>query len=110
MLDKYILVNGQAVPEPDIRKWAVWFETAERQLALTRIRDITISTVFLGIDQNHFGEGGAPALWETLVSGGPHNEEHITRYSNREDALAGHQKAMVTYGGSVKDWSPRTPK
>lgn len=103
----YILENGQVVAEPDPRKFSVWFATADRQVALTRIGEVSISTVFLAINHNHSMEG-PPILWETLISGGP-KHGHFMRYSSLTDALAGHKQA-VEMCGSVKDWSPRPPK
>jgi hypothetical protein len=49
---RYILVGKTPVAEPDLIKWAEWFESANRTLARDRIGGKTISTVFLGIDHN----------------------------------------------------------
>ena len=88
MTDKYILdEHGSPVPEPDLMKWAQWFETANRHLARDVIGDVTVSTVFLGIN-HRFGEG-EPLLFETMVFGGPFDQEQ-RRYSRRIDAFAGH--------------------
>jgi hypothetical protein len=75
--------------EPDIAKWAQWFESADRIVSRTTIDDdVYVSTVFLGID-HRFDDDGPPILWETMVFGRPLDEE-CERYTSRMDALAGH--------------------
>lgn len=48
-----------------------------------------VSTVFLGIDHNHFGDG-PPVLFETMIFGGPLDELQW-RYHTLEQAQVGHQ-------------------
>lgn len=84
----YILVDRKPVPEPDIIKWAQWYETADRQVARTEEGGVMISTVFLGIDHG-WRESGPPILYETMVFGGSHNEE-MDRYATWEEAERGH--------------------
>ena len=93
MSDKYILVNGVPTPEPDLDKWASWFEKIGegRRVAKTVVGNVEVSTVFLGLDHN-FGEG-PPILYETMVFGGPLDHEE-DRYSTAEEAKKGHE-AMV---------------
>ncbi|PWT88674.1 MAG: hypothetical protein C5B54_10225 [Acidobacteria bacterium] len=76
---RYIIVNGKITPEPDLIKWALWFEKAEnRVLKHTEIGTkiygnddepdgpkYLVSTVFLGLDHNPLGT--APVLWETMT-------------------------------------------
>jgi hypothetical protein len=87
----YVLHNGHPVPEPDVSRFARWFASArhERIVAQTKLGDgsIRVSTVFLGLD-HRFGPG-RPILWETLVFGGPLDQE-MDRYTSREDAVRGH--------------------
>ena len=88
MSDRYILNEaGEPVPEPDLVKWALWLGSAGRRVAITEIGKITVSTVFLGCDHS-FGRG-QPILFETVVFGGPLNEEQ-ERYHTRAEAIAGH--------------------
>ncbi|MEI6177668.1 MAG: hypothetical protein WCS43_12315 [Verrucomicrobiota bacterium] len=55
---KYTLnENGTPVHEPDLKKWASWFQTADRKVALETIGETKVSTVFLGLDHNFTGEG-----------------------------------------------------
>lgn len=93
MSDKYILdEKGNPVPEPDLLKWAKWFETANRRVARDQIGDSKISTVFLGVDYN-FTEG-QPLLWETMVFGGPLDEEQERCSGSREQAQAMHARMV----------------
>ena len=50
MTDKYILDDqGNPMPEPDLHKWARWFEQGEfRIVAKTQVGKYSVSTVFLG--------------------------------------------------------------
>lgn len=95
MSDKYILdENGQPAVEHDLMRWAQWWESADKQriLAHTHVGNILVSTVFLGLDHRHFGEG-PPLLWESMVFGG-NLDESQQRYSTREAALAGHAELV----------------
>jgi len=105
MIDTYILEGHTPVQEPDLMKWERWFETAERRVALTekngirllhylskRFEPVRISTVFLGINHQFFGEG-KPLLFETMVFGGPFDGQ-IEQCSTWEQAERQH-KEMV---------------
>ena len=63
---KYVLMGQSAVPEPDLLKWAEWFQTANRVVKRTEVPGGLISTVFLGVDHNFQG-GGPPILFETMT-------------------------------------------
>jgi hypothetical protein len=98
-INKYILdAHDQPQPCEDLLEWAQWMEqaatTRQRMVAQDKDegpdgQDITVSTVFLGLDHNYTLHG-PPVLWETLVFGGPMDGE-MDRYESREAALAGHQ-------------------
>ena len=92
MSDKYILNRKIPVKEPDLMKWGKWFETAERRVAKTEINGITISTIFLGLDHNYFGNE-VPILFETMVFGGELDQEE-ERYSTWEEAVKGHDEMV----------------
>lgn len=79
----YILEGKEIVPCEDVLTWAKWFEKAERHVADDTIGDVRVSTVFLGID-HQFGDG-PPILFETMVFGGPLDEEQ-ERCSTYEEA------------------------
>jgi len=94
----YILdAHGEPQGVDDVVVWATWWEQARRNRSLVLAQDkdesgettIMISTVFLSINHNFFGQG-PPILWETLVFGGVLDGE-MDRYSTRDDAFRGHQ-------------------
>jgi hypothetical protein len=91
MLRHYVLDgDGQPLECDDLLVWASWMQTANRHVAQDTTGDVTVSTVFLGLDHN-FGERRAgPVLWETMVFGGPCDQEQH-RYRSRADAEAGHR-------------------
>jgi hypothetical protein len=93
-LGQYVLDdNGNPVAETDPIKWARIFSSPDRFLKQETLPDGTsISTVFLGIDHNHSGRG-PPILWETMIFGGRY-DQFQWRYASREEALAGHQRAV----------------
>ncbi len=80
----------------DVLVWGRWFEeatkTRRRVVGNEKVNGITVSTVFLGIDQS-YGDGSLPILFETMVFDGPLDGE-MDRYATWDEALAGHQ-AMV---------------
>lgn len=88
----YILnADGEPVEEPDVIRFARWFETsaAARQVARDDLGAAgLVSTVFLGLDHN-FSPDPRPVLWESMVFGGLFHQE-IVRYRSRAEALAGH--------------------
>jgi hypothetical protein len=94
MSGRYILdAEGNPVPEPDLLTWGKWLETADRQLAKDQLPNgVTVSTVFLGLDHSFFG--GPPMLWESMIFGGP-EDQYQERYASREEALAGHARAVL---------------
>ena len=100
MSDKYILdSHGNPVPEKDTLKWAEWFGKRDRHLALDKLPNgVRVSTVFLGLDHS-FGDG-PPVLWETMIFGGL-NDQYQQRYSSREDAVAGHKRAVLMAKGEA---------
>lgn len=128
-LGTYILKDGIAVPEPDMKKWGEFASKIEdRRVALTEIHHCTVSTVFLGLDHNFYG-GEYPVLYETMVfmgeasqktidsgravpfldpkDGTPQQEwSDMRRYSFRCEALEGHHetvKAIEKLFGQTQD-------
>lgn len=86
-----ILHQGEVVFISDMEIWAMWFETADRQIARTQVGDVLISTVFLGIDHS-FGRG-EPLFFETMAFGGKWEGEE-TRSSTIDDALEHHERMV----------------
>ncbi len=91
MSDKYIL-DGHEVKEVGLMEWAKWYETADRHVDKTKIGDVEVSTVFLGLNHN-YGDG-APLLFETMIFGGMHDRE-MKRYATWEEAEAGHKEMVA---------------
>ena len=93
-MNKYILDEaGNPHPEEDLLKWAQWFEKLDsRRVDHTHIGDSTVSTVFLGLD--HGLEDGEAILWETMVFGGPLDQQMERCAGDRHDAQRMHS-AMV---------------
>jgi hypothetical protein len=79
----YILDEHHNAVEVDMKTWASNFEIAKtRRVAIDRIKDIEISTVFLGMDHN-FSDEGDPLLFETMIFGGP-RDQYQERYCTWE--------------------------
>ena len=108
-MNKYILdESGNPVLEPDILKWAKWFESTfdgeyVRRVAITDIgEEVSIITSFLALD--HQWGDGSPLLYETMVFGGKLNGEQ-DRYSTKEEAVSGHERIvqLVKEAENAKD-------
>jgi hypothetical protein len=85
----YILDGKTPIVEPNIREWDAWMKIADHRTVLrSKIGEVIISTVFLGLD--HSFSGGPPILFETLVFGGQLDQE-MTRCSTWEDAEIMHK-------------------
>ncbi len=96
--DRYILVNGKPVEEPDLMRWGQWMKFGDRIVSQDTIEEVKVSTVFLGLSHN-FGEKGDPILWETMIFGGEH-DQYMERYSSKGAALIGHNKALAMVSNS----------
>lgn len=77
----YILDGKEVVPAPDFETWAMWFGTHDRQVALTDIGPISISTIFVGLERD---------IFETIIFRGGLPAEQ-SRYDTWEEAEAGHE-------------------
>jgi len=91
-LGHYILV-GRTPILVDLLTWAKWVENFDNRLiAVTEDKGFRVSTVFLGLDHN-FGRGD-PILFETMIFGGPLNEQ-MWRYATYREAERGHEDAVT---------------
>ena len=88
MSERYVLRGHEAVPEPDLLRWAEWFETADRHVDVTEIGDAKVSTVFLGL--NHSFGDEPPTLFETMIFGGSH-DGHQARCATWDEAVQMHE-------------------
>ena len=89
MMDNYILDGHKPVIEPDLHKWANWYETANRHVDCSTIGDIRVSTVFLGID--HSFCNSKKQLFETMTFGD--KDEYCERCETWEEAEKMHKTA-----------------
>ena len=85
--------DGDPVPVEDWKTWAEWYETHDRVIAKTKVGDALVSTVFLSLD--HAFLGGPPLLYETMIFGGPHDQNDQWRHHNRHAALALHDQVVA---------------
>lgn len=105
MTDKYILnEKGEPVPEPNLLKWAEWFENSRTQRVVAQNilpNGYYVSTVFLALDYSWGGK--YPVLWESMVfrpEGG--SECEIERYKSRKQAEIGHKLLVKKWGKMPK--------
>ncbi len=98
---RYILdEQDRVVPEPDLFKWAEWFQNSDgkRTVARTRIGAGWVSTKFLGLDHSYpeFSES-APIVWETMVFSNDHplDQAQDRCSGNREQAQAMHEQMVA---------------
>ena len=89
IMKHYILdPNGTPVVEPDLEKWARWYETADTIASYSVIGDSAIRTKFLGISWTD----DSPYLWETKVLGGRCDQLTDRCPGTREQAEAMHAR------------------
>lgn len=89
-------------PTPPADKW---FETSHKSKGKDNrivhqdvVGEVSISTVFLGLDHNFHNHGKKkpiepPMLWETMIFGGE-MDHYQRRYDSRDDAIVGHMQAV----------------
>ena len=76
-----------------LQTWAHLMEDREYcRVDETLVDNTRVSTVWLGIDYS-FGRGGAPIIFETMVFGGPMDQEPY-RWSTEQEAVDGHRMAV----------------
>jgi hypothetical protein len=98
----YVLEGHEPVQVADVVEWGRWFGSVDRQVAFTDLGFCTVSTVFLGLDHRHFGDG-PPLLFETMVfankgagEGFPDElDGRMNRYSTWDEAEAGHAEMVA---------------
>lgn len=90
--------DGEPVGTDDVLEWSKKFCHRDKQVAREDLGDVLLSTVFLGVD-HAFGDG-PPVLWETMIFGGPRDQDQ-QRYTSREDALAGHAEWLKELKGGA---------
>jgi hypothetical protein len=92
-MNRHYILDGKTPVPADLYTWGRWFEDmSNRRVAESYVGDVRISTVFLGLD--HSPGFGPPELFETMVFGGPLDDETV-RYSTWEAALDGHAAMLA---------------
>jgi hypothetical protein len=89
----YILNGKELVPCSNPTEWAHYLWTNNRHVGEDVVGNVTISTVFLGLDHN-FMTDGPPLVFETMIFGGLH-DKYQTRCSTWDEAEAQHAKAVA---------------
>lgn len=95
MNNKYILVGRNPVICNDLTEWCKWFQDSKnRVVAQEKVGSAMISTVFLGLDHNFYGETGDPVLFETMVflNGSRGEDELCERCHTYEQAIEQHYR------------------
>jgi hypothetical protein len=95
MKHRYYILDSENKPVPvDLHTWGETFGNfTSRNVGLTQVTSqVTVSTVFLGLDHRLIGEG-PPLLFETMIFGGPLDQQ-MWRYSSWDDAEVGHKLAV----------------
>jgi hypothetical protein len=96
----YILMPDHSVRvASNIIEWSIWFEHSEDRIVKQEtvwgpFGSQHVSTVFLGLD-HRFGDDGPPLIFETMIFGGPIDQEYQTRTATWDEALADHQLALL---------------
>jgi len=84
----YAKLDNKKVVPVSFEEWVI-VSRPSQVVQQTRIGDILVSTIFLGINHGWYED-----LWfETMIFGG-HHDEYQERYSTWEEAEAGHEKAV----------------
>ena len=97
----YILDGHKAIPV-DFETWGKWWSTNDRHVALTKIGNSEVSTVFLSLNHNWgYEHEKRPILFETMVFGGDLDGE-CGRYCTWEEAEAGHAKWCELVQGTIE--------
>lgn len=93
MIHLYILKGQEPVRVHSIAEWGRWFETSrgQRNVEQTRLPGgVRVSTVFIGVDHG-FRDDDRPLIFETMIFGGPHDQE-MDRCSTWQEAIAMHHR------------------
>lgn len=88
----YKLIGKLPVP-CSLEEWCDWFAKGDRIVRQDQVGPLRVSTVFLGLDHNHFGRGD-PLLFETMIL--DDIEDHYqTRCTTWDQAELMHEVAMA---------------
>ena len=98
----YILSEGNPLP-CDEQTWVLWFSKhyEERICERTKIGEIIVLTMFLGLDHNSNPNDQFPLIFETIIFGGEHDQA-MWYDSTLEQARARHTEACQLVISGVK--------
>ena len=98
----YILDGKIPVQCADLAEWSIKSKGHPRKLVDTELDGLNISTVFLGINYQY--EEDDLVLFETMAFRTPEYEQvDCERYSNWDDAIAGHVKMCQKFFGEYDE-------
>ena len=99
-----ILFYDRAGNPLTVEQWSAFIERQDpeyKRVAETTVDDVWISTVWLGINYA-FNPDHPPLIFETMVFGGPYDQEWMERYSTMAQADQGHREMVdrvIAYKG-----------
>jgi hypothetical protein len=95
-MGEYYNFDGEPIT---MYEWAeLWH--GDRHVAVTKLGDAEVSTVWLGLDHRFIGDG-PPLIYESMVFGGILDGER-DRYPNWNAALAGHDQLVAQVSASQR--------
>lgn len=98
MADQYMLGEDGRTPVKCFAtdEWGRWMQGEKNRVGEDHIAGVCISTVFLGLDHNHFISirGGEPILFETMTFGPDPWDGEIERCSTYDQAEAMHKRMV----------------
>ena len=92
----YVLEGTEPVACNDLLTWGRAFEKLNRRVKRTVIGEISVSTVFLGLDHG-FGDKGSPILFETMIF-----DNRKLKKAAQSHSLDQEMDRACTWGDSVK--------
>ena len=90
-MSRYYILDGHELIACDLMTWARWFESTDRHVRQTIQGDVSISTVFLGLDHGYGDGDEPPVIFETMVFQDDYGD-NMERYCTWEEAEAGHAR------------------
>jgi len=101
---RYYDIDGKPMT---IDEWSEKFQKRDTTIAKDTVDGYLISTVWLGLDHNHFGS--PPLIFETMIfcDDGNFKDVYMERYSTMEEALKGHKYAVDNLSAIVQEYKDR---
>ena len=99
VLGLYTLEEKEPVRVLDVVEWAEKYGSIQHVLKSTTIKDVEVSTIFIGIDTAIYSE--KTMLFETMIFGGKFHL-HQRRYHTWDEAIAGHDQVCRQIRREIK--------